>query len=286
MINFEKAEKVKKWSEKHGRASAAEKFDVSEETVARYCNLANQKKEERYSSVEDLVDSMYLPDIKPEQRSGNHNRILIIGDLHTPFDYEPYFNHCVAVYDKYECNKVVFIGDIIDNHYSSYHETDADGMGGKDELELAIERLQRWYEAFPEADVIIGNHDRMVMRKAQSSSIPTKWIKSYKEVLGTPDWNFVTRVVYDKVQYLHGEGGMARTRAAKDLMSTVQGHLHTKCFVEWQIGTELKVFGMQVGCGIDSTSYAMGYAKDFGNPAIACGVVLNGKVAINEVMST
>ena len=30
----------------------------------------------------------------------------------------------------------------------------------------------------------------------------------------------------------------------------------------------------------------MKYAKNFGKPAIACGVVLNGKVAINEVLST
>jgi len=29
----------------------------------------------------------------------------------------------------------------------------------------------------------------------------------------------------------------------------------------------------------------MGYARNFPKPAIACGVVLNGKVAINEVMS-
>jgi hypothetical protein len=158
-------------------------------------------------------------------------------------------------------------------------------MGGEQELDMAISRLQRWHEAFPVADVIIGNHDRMVMRKAQSSSIPTRWIKAYKEVLGTPGWDFVTKVIYDKVQYLHGEGGMARSRAAKDLMSTVQGHLHTKCFVEWQIGAGLKIFAMQVGCGIDAESYAMAYAKDYGNPAIACGVVLNGKVAINEVMS-
>ena len=42
---------------------------------------------------------------------------------------------------------------------------------------------------FPKADVVIGNHDRMVMRKAQTSSILTKWIKSYKEVLEVPNGN-------------------------------------------------------------------------------------------------
>ena len=66
---------------------------------------------------------------------------------------------------------------IIDSHYSSYHETDADGMGGADELELAINRLKRWYKAFPNADVTLGNHDRIIIRKAQTSNIPSKWIK-------------------------------------------------------------------------------------------------------------
>ena len=111
------------------------------------------------------------------------NRILVIGDLHEPFCLDGYLDHCLDVYAKYNCNKVVFIGDVIDNHYSSYHETDADGMGGGQELELSIKKLKKWRKAFPVADVTIGNHDRIIMRKAQTSAVPKKWIKSYKEVL-------------------------------------------------------------------------------------------------------
>ena len=118
------------------------------------------------------------------------SRILIIGDIHAPFELKDYLKHCKETYENYNCNRVVFIGDVIDNHYSSYHETDADGLGGLDELEMAIERIAKWYKAFPKADVTIGNHDRIIMRKAQTSNIPTKWIKEYKEVLNTPGWNF------------------------------------------------------------------------------------------------
>ena len=75
------------------------------------------------------------------------------------------------------------MGDVIDNHFSSYHETSPEAIGGKDELELAIKKLKRWYRAFPDAYVIIGNHDRVVFRKAQTGDIPSKWIKNYKEVL-------------------------------------------------------------------------------------------------------
>jgi metallophosphoesterase superfamily enzyme len=214
----------------------------------------------------------------------DESRILVIGDLHAPFTLDKYLKHCKEVYSKYNCNKVVFIGDVIDNHYSSYHETDADGLGGLDELEIAIKKLSKWYEAFPTADVTIGNHDRIIMRKAQTSNIPSKWIKSYKEVLETPKWNFIDRIVYDDVQYVHGEGGTAHTKCRADMMSTVQGHLHTQCYVQWFVGQNFKIFGMQVGCGIDNDAYAMGYAKRGKKPAIGCGVVIGGHTSINELM--
>lgn len=210
-------------------------------------------------------------------------RILVIGDLHCPFELKGYLEFCQNTYAKYNCNQVIFIGDIIDNHYSSYHESDPNGMSAGDELERAIERVQKWYAAFPFADVTIGNHDRIIMRKSFSSGIPKEWIKSYNEVLGTT-WNWTERVEYDNVQYVHGEGGTARTKAKNDMQSTVQGHIHTQAYCEWMVGRNFRVFGMQVGCGIDKTSYAAAYAKNFKKQAIGCGVVIGGHTAINLLM--
>ena len=123
-------------------------------------------------------------------------RVLVIGDLHEPFCLDGYLQFCKDTYANYNCNKVIFIGDVIDNHYSSYHETDAEGMGGKHELDQAVKKLKKWYKAFPVADVTLGNHDRIIMRKAQTSNIPSKWLKEYKDVLEVPNWNFVTDVYY------------------------------------------------------------------------------------------
>ena len=198
---------------------------------------------------------------------------------------DEYLYFCIEQYVRHNCTEVVFIGDVIDNHYSSYHETDADGMGGADELELAITRIARWYEAFPKATVIIGNHDRMIMRKAQTSAIPSKWIKSYKEVLQVPGWDFVERYVKDGVQFLHGEGGTARTKCRADMMNTVQGHLHTQAYCEHYVGQKFRVFGMQVGTGIKFSSYSFAYAKAGKKPAIGVGIVKNnGKTPINILM--
>ena len=117
--------------------------------------------------------------------NSKERRILVIGDIHAPFSLDGYFEHCKEMYARYNCNQVIFIGDIIDNHYSSFHATDPDGMGGGDELDFAIDRIKKWADEFPIADVMIGNHDRIIMRKAFDSQIPSRWIKSYNEVLGT-----------------------------------------------------------------------------------------------------
>jgi len=218
-----------------------------------------------------------------ENITKDERRILVIGDIHAPFELDGYFDFCKETYAKYNCNQVIFIGDIIDNHYASFHATDPDGMGGGDELDFAIAQIDKWSKEFPVADVCIGNHDRIIMRKAFDSQIPSRWIKSYNEVLGV-NWNWVEQVVYDNVQYVHGEGGTARTKAKNDMMSTVQGHIHTQAYTEWMVGKNFKIFATQVGCGVDSSAYAAAYAKHFKKQAIGCGVILGGHTAINCLM--
>ena len=219
-----------------------------------------------------------------ENITKKERRILVIGDLHCPFELDGYFDFCKETYANYNCNQVIFIGDIIDNHAFSYHEPDPDGMSAGDELQVAIEDVKKWYNTFTDADVLVGNHDRMAARKAMTGGIPKVWIKSYNDVLGTPKWNWTERIVYDDVQYVHGEGGTARTKAKNDMMSTVQGHIHTQAYTEFTVGRKFKVFGMQVGCGVDSKSYAAAYAKNFKKQAIGCGVIIGGHTAINCLM--
>ena len=227
------------------------------------------------------VDS-FKTDIK-KSKSGKN--VLVIGDLHEPFCLDGYLEHCIETYNKYKCNEVVFIGDIIDNHASSYHETDPDGHSAGQELKMAIQRIKQWYSAFPKATVIIGNHDRLIMRKAYSSGLSKLWIKDYAEVLGTPGWTFTDSIEIDNVLYIHGEGGTARARVRRDLQSIVQGHLHSQAYIDWCVGAKFKLFGMQTGCGIDHRSYAMAYGKEGPKPAIACGVILQGEVPINIMMN-
>jgi metallophosphoesterase superfamily enzyme len=219
-----------------------------------------------------------------DYRNNKGSNVLAIGDLHEPFTLPEYLNHCIETKEKYNCDKIVFIGDVIDNHYSSYHESDPNGLSGGDELQLAIDKLQNWYKEFPNAIVTVGNHDRLIRRKAFSGGIPKQWIKEYSEVLNVPNWKFTDRHIIDNVQYIHGESGRASKKAKDDMMSTVQGHRHTEMFTEFVVGANFKVFGCAVGCGIDNNSYAMAYGKNFKKPAIGCAVIFNGDYALNIPM--
>ena len=207
--------------------------------------------------------------------NGNPDNILVIGDLHAPFTLPTYLKFCREQQETYDCGTVVFIGDVIDNHYSSYHESDPDGYGAGEELDRAIDMIKDWYRTFPKATVIIGNHDRLVYRKAFSAGVSKRWVREYKDVLYTPDWTFVENIELFGININHGEGGTAKNRMKTELQSQVQGHLHSQLYVEYAVGANFIVWGMQVGSGIDIKSYAMAYGKNYKKSAIGCGVVLN-----------
>lgn len=209
--------------------------------------------------------------------NGNPSNILVIGDLHEPFCLDGYLKFCRNVQEKENCGTVIFIGDIIDNHYSSYHETDPDGFSAGEELDRAISKISNWYKVFPVATVLIGNHDRMAYRKAQSAGVSRRWVRNYNEVLETPNWNFKEFVEINNVNYNHGEGGTAKTKMKNELQSQVQGHLHSQFYIEYAVGPTQRIFGAQVGCGVDREAYAMAYGRNFKKPIIGCLTVKNKK---------
>ena len=232
-----------------------------------------------------------------DSRKKQTRNILIVGDLHAPFikgqcnDGKSYFEHCKEVYKKYNCTETIFIGDLIDSHYSSFHETIPDGYSAGEELERAIEQLKIWHDEFPNSKVCIGNHDAIISRKAVQMGISQKWLKELNQALEVPTWTFDDSFEIDNVIYTHGTGSSgargAHNRMVNWNKSVVQGHIHTECSISWHCTKTSRSFAMQVGCGVtDSKVYAMAYAKNFTKRSvIACGVVLdNGKLPMTLPM--
>jgi metallophosphoesterase superfamily enzyme len=203
------------------------------------------------------------------------NNILVVGDLHAPFTLAKYLDFCYKQYQAFNCSRVVFIGDLIDNHAVSYHEKNANAMGAKTELEKAIDQLKLWYKVFPKADVILGNHDLLFARKLNSAGLPSKVIKDFAQIIEAPaTWSFHDKLVANNILFIHGTGLSEKTIRNKSLeeqLPVVMGHLHTSAGVEH---FTQKLWGMRVGCGIDNEAYAFDYNKlNTKKPVISCGII-------------
>lgn len=201
--------------------------------------------------------------------------LLVVPDLHEPFTRPGYFEFVKRIANKYQTKQTVFLGDIMDMHATSYHEKELDALSPDEEFMEAKRKVNRWVKEYPEADVMIGNHDGLKSRKAKTAGISSHWVKSYNEALDAPNWNFVESITYNGVLFRHGIGGKARSYMKDQHCSVVQGHFHSETELTFNPTPNTLLFAMQLGCGIDKEAYAMRYGKNFKRPLINVGVILD-----------
>lgn len=208
-------------------------------------------------------------------------RVLVVGDLHEPASHPGYIHFCRDLRSKHRCDKIILIGDVVDWHSVSFHPPEPDAPGAKDEYTMTLRGVASWVKAFPEALVCIGNHDERILRVAASVKIPSAVLRNYKETWDTPDWDWQYEHILDDVYYFHGtgNGGMhpAFGSMRKMLMSVVQGHIHSAAGIKWLANPQRRIFGMDVGCGIDDRAAAFAYGKHQRQRSIlGAGVVIDG----------
>lgn len=208
-------------------------------------------------------------------------RVLVIGDPHEPVCKEGYLEFCKRIYKEYGCDSTVITGDLCDWHGISFHARHPEAPGVIDEYRLALKGIQKWYKAFPNAIITIGNHDNRIIRLAESVDIPSKFLRDFNDVWETPNWKWVYEIIIDGVYYFHGEGcggiHSAYNKAKSMGMSVVMGHLHANAGIKWLVSPQKRWFGMDAGCGIDDKKYAFVYGKHAPRrPVVSCGVVIDG----------
>jgi predicted phosphodiesterase len=206
----------------------------------------------------------------------------IIGDTHLPFVHKNYLEFCQDIFSQWGVGVIVHIGDLVDNHAGSYHESDPQGMSAGDEYAAAIHVAKPWYDAFPEVKWVTGNHDKIPQRKIKSAGLPARALRD--NLYQTPDgWVNAESFLIDGVLYTHGvSAGINghRLLSQRRQVSCVIGHLHTSAGVAYTAAHDgSQRFGLNVGCGVDHESYAMDYARDWGRSTLGCGIVQNGKIA-------
>lgn len=208
-------------------------------------------------------------------------RVLVIGDTHCPAMHRNYIKFLKQVQLIWNTDTTVHIGDVVDHHCISFHDKHPDNPGAVAEHHLAKKQINKLYEAWPNMTICVGNHDARVRRLNSKQGIPPMYLKDFNDLYGTSNWKWVESIDIDNVHYYHGEGvgGVhpAFSAARMRMQSTVMGHYHSSCGVWFQAGPTTKVWGMNVGCGVDRNHWSMQYGAAYlKKPIIACGVVIDG----------
>ena len=218
------------------------------------------------------------------------SRVLVIGDTHFPAQHSKYLDFVLSIKKKYRCNRFVHIGDVVDHHTISFHKKHPDSVSALKEYELAKLNIKQWYKLFPELSVCVGNHDERVYRLNADIGIPAMYLKHYNEIYETPRWDWDYGFTIDGVYYTHGTGTGGQypsfNLAKATATSVVLGHHHSIAGINWLVGSKHRIFGMDVGTGVDHNHLYFNYGKhQLKKPVVSCGVVIDGKQPYLEVMS-
>lgn len=213
-------------------------------------------------------------------------RVLVIGDTHCPGMLAKYPAFLSKVEKKYKCNRVVHVGDAVDNGALSYHEKHPGLSSAPEEYKKAKKQVQELVKRFPKVDLLIGNHDDLGARQAKTIGLLPEWLRDFNDLWGLPrTWKVHPRfseIEIDGAIYMHGDHGKggqygAVKTAISKFQSVVMGHLHADFGVFYYANGNAKVWGMAAGCGVDHKALAFEYGIKFTRkPIVGCGVVLDG----------
>lgn len=258
----------------------AKQFDTSKKNGESYRTLTPANRE--------IKDNRVLRKPSPSDYDGISNVIdtsciLVIPDMHAPYQHPDSLDFLATVTAKYRPTLVVNLGDETDHHGLSYHDSDPNLDSAGMELVKAREFLHKLERMYPLMLLCHSNHGSMLHRKAKTHGIPADMIKSYREVLFPEgqgqgwDWKATHRMKLpngDEVQFQHQASGDLLAAAAHERCNLVIGHLHGKYAINYAASQSALYWGINGGCLIDSKSLAFAYGENFKNkPIIGCSVI-------------
>lgn len=221
----------------------------------------------------------------------DNRRILLISDLHIPYHHKDALAFLQHLKDKYNPTRVICLGDELDKHALSYHDSDPDLPSAGDELQEALPTVEKLFQMFPEMDVIESNHGSLVWRKTKTHGIPRHYIKSYNDVLGVDEgwkWHFDLTIQLPNGQYCYFHHGKTTdvTKLSQQMgMNAVQGHYHEKFKAEYWGNPTGLYWGLQVGCLIDDESYAFAYNNvNIKRPVMGTALIIDSKPVLEPMV--
>ena len=220
--------------------------------------------------------------VRKEDAGEDNSRVLFISDMHIPYHHPDLIAFLKHLKVKYSPTRVICLGDELDKHALSYHDSDPDLPSAGDELRKSLPVIAELFKMFPTMDIIESNHGSLVWRKAKTFGIPKHYIKSYNDVLGVDGgwkWSFdltITLPNGQKCYIHHGKSSEVIKLSQQMGMCAIQGHYHESFKVDYWGNPNGLFWAMQCGCLIDDDALAFNYNNvNIKRPIIGTGVVID-----------
>lgn len=209
--------------------------------------------------------------------------ILFISDCHIPYHHKDLIAFLRYLKKKYKPDLIVCLGDLLDFHDLSFHDSDPALDSAMPELIRSRKVIKEIEKLFPEMIIVGSNHGDLPLRKAFAAGIPGSFIKSYNDIYGVgKGWQFVDDLmIVDKeksIYVAHGITKNALKLAQQRGVNHVCGHYHCQFKIEYVSNPRDLLWGMNAGCLIDSKALAFAYNKlQLNRPVIGTGLCVNGE---------
>lgn len=255
------------------------------------------------STVSDYLRKVFSQDVLDHKHSSevysvrkvddkeDNSRILFISDMHIPYHHVDTIAFLKYLKAKYNPTRVICLGDELDKHALSYHDSDPDLPSAGDELRKSLPVIAELFELFPKMDIIESNHGSLVWRKAKTFGIPKHYIKSYNDVLGVDDgwkWSFDLTVNLpngQKCYVHHGKTSNVIQLSQQMGICAVQGHFHESFKIDYWGNPTGLYWGMQCGCLIDDDTMAFNYNNvNIKRPIIGTGLVIDSMPVLEPMV--
>lgn len=214
-----------------------------------------------------------------------YKRILVMPDLHAPYHHKDALKFMESVKNNIRPDLVVNLGDEVDNHAISFHNSDPNLLSAADELVAARRTMNELHRIFPNMLICHSNHGSLHFRRAKAHGIPVEYLRTYREIL-FPDgggagwaWNYqhTVHTPLGDVAFKHQCPAPAVNAAAHEGANIVVGHAHSNFEVSYKASRQRLYWGATAGCLIDRSALAFAYGKESPNkPMLGCMVILNG----------
>ena len=220
--------------------------------------------------------------IRGDYRKGN---ILCIPDMHVPYQHPDALKFIETLMHTYKPKLVVNLGDLLDFHGISFHDSDPDLESAGGELRKA-RRIIKDYEAIVPNQYIIGsNHGDLPVRKFIANGLPRDLLRTYNDIYDVGEgWKFVPDLTIETdskylpdIYFVHGIRVDALAVAKQRGQRVVQGHYHEQFRIQYAGNPNTLLWGINGGCLIDPVSLAFSYNKlNLNRPLLGATVICSG----------